>query len=81
LTAQKRFEALCLLEVPEVVLGHPLLGGLPTICIELLANIAAAKGRKASITDEIQKVRLRLCPVVKMAQTTPPNDPFRCFDR
>ena len=59
LTAQKLFKKLRLLEVPEVILGQPLLDGLPAICIELLANIAAAKGRKASVTDEIQNVRLR----------------------
>jgi hypothetical protein len=77
LAVQKRFKALCLVEVFEVVLGQPLLSGLPTMCIELLANIAAAKGRKASVPDEIQKVRLRLCPVVKVAQLRLPNYLFR----
>lgn len=71
--AQKRFKALRFLGIPEVMLGQPLLDDLPAICIELLANIAAAKGRKASVTDEIQKARLRLCLVVKMAQITLPN--------
>lgn len=72
LTTQKRFKALRLVELPEVVIGQPLLSGLPAIFIELLTNIAAAKARKASVPDGIQKIRLRLCPVLKMAQAYAP---------
>jgi hypothetical protein len=53
LTAQKRFKARRLVEVLEVMLSEPLLSGLPTICIELLANIAAAKSRKTSVPNKI----------------------------
>jgi hypothetical protein len=72
---QEPFKALRLVEVREVMLGQPLLDGLSAICIKLLANITATKGRTAAATNKIQKVWLRLCPVVEMAHATPISFP------
>jgi hypothetical protein len=52
LAAQKRFKAFPLVEGANVIPDQPFLSGLAAICVELLADIATAKGRKASPADE-----------------------------